>query len=338
MNHRERFLAHFNGVVPDRTPMFLRDFTLGLDNLGVRTTDLVSERYDSELASRSVISFGKMTGQDAIVGCVHTPAFIVEQFGGKMKYPEYGIPSVTENPLSLPGSLDRADTAIKGKALDAVESYHITAKADHDMAVVGNITGPLTKASVLMGMDALSMAIAENPQFVKDVIDIGNEATFNFVEMIEDDIDLVFLASASDNPGLFGNDVFDDITVPYVKQYTERMHRMGKPVMFHPHGDFTVPDLIESVISTGVDGFQFAEQNGPCKICRNIRDRCVVMGGTDIVPTLYSGTKEEIIASTERYLNSCSPRRYIFSCSCSLQRGVPLENIRIMAETVLKNQ
>ena len=335
MDHRERFLAYFEDDVPDRTPIFLRDFTLGLDNLHCRTTDLFSDHYDPELASRSVLSFGRLTGQDAIVGCVHSPAFIVEQFGGKLRYPDDGVPMVTEHPLTCPNSLDRADTSLKGKALEAIESYHITGCDCGDIAVVGNITGPLTKASVLMGMDNLSLALHDDIGFVKDVIDTGMEATMSFLEAIEVDIDLAFLASASDNPSLFGSESVKDVTIPYLRNMAEDIHSMGLPVIFHPHGDYTEDGLLECAIDTGIDGFQFAEQNDPDAVCKIIDERCIVMGGTDIVPTLFSGTKEEIISETKRYLEVCSGSRYIFSCSCSLQRGTPIDSIRTMCGCVL---
>ena len=334
MDHRQRFLAHFDGEVPDRTPVFLRDFTLGLDILGVRTTDLFSNSYDPRLASRSVVSFGRQTGQDAIVGCVHSPAFIVENFGGRMKYPEWGIPSVIEHPISSPGTLDDINTTIKGKALEAVESYHISRKDCPDLAIVGNITGPLTKASVLMGMDMLSIALEQDPDFVTDVIETAIEATETFTEMIMDDIDAVFIASASDNPDLFGSEKICSVTAPYLKDMVKWIHHRGRPVIFHPHGDFCSKGLMDAVLDTGIDCFQFAEANDPSKICEHIGDRCAVMGGTDIVPTLYSGNKEEIIAESDRYILACSGNRYIFSCSCSLQRGTPIDGIKIMCEYI----
>ena len=338
MDHRERFLAYFEDDIPDRTPIFLRDFTLGLDNLKCKTTDLFSDHYDSELASRSVLSFGRLTGQDAVVGCVHSPAFIAEQFGGELRYPEDGVPMVTKHPLTCPECLDRADTALKGKALDAIESYHNTGCNCEDLAVVGNITGPLTKASVLIGMDNLSLALHDDISFVKDVIDIGMEATMSFLEAIEVDIDLVFLASASDNPSLFGRDVVEEVTIPYLKDMVDDIHSMGLPTIFHPHGDYTDAILMERTLDTGIDGFQFAEDNDPAIICDLLGDDCVVMGGTDIVPTLYSGTEEQICSETERYLKACLDSRYIFSCSCSLQRGTPIENILTMCECVLKSE
>ena len=337
MDHKERFLSFFEGKIPDRTPLFLRDFTLGLDNLGCKTTDLIGERYDSSLASKSVISFGRMTGQDAIVGCVHTPAFLVEQFGGTMKVPECGIPMPIVHPISSPDALDRADTSLKGKALDAVEAYHITKRDCSDLAIIGNVTGPLTKASVLMGMDVLSLAIHSDIDFVKGVIDTGMEATYSFMEAIRDDVDVFFFASASDNPSLFGNDIVNTVSVPYVKQLSDFTHRMDRPNIYHPHGEYTCKELMDPMVSTGIDCFHFAEANDHCVICKLINDRCIVMGGTNIVPTLYSGTEKEIVDETKKFLNACSNRRFIFSCSCSLQRGVPLESIRVMCDTVINH-
>ena len=334
MDNRERFLAYFNGDLPDRTPVFLRDFTLGLDNICCRTTDLFSERYDSELASRSVLSFGKLTGQDAIVGCVHSPAFIVEQFGGELKYPEDGVPMVIDHPLNSPDRLDKCDVHLKGKALDAVEAYHTTRDECDDLAIVGNITGPLTKASVLMGVETLSMALNDDVEFVKDVIGVGTEATESFLESIEPDIDTVFIASATDNPSLFGKGAVEGISIPFLKEIVDFIHGIDLPTIFHPHGDFVGEGLLDSVIGTGIDGFQFAEGNDPSTICDIIDDRCVVMGGTNIVPTLYSGTDEEIRSETRHYLEACSRSRYIFSCSCSLQRGTPIPSVMEMCNVV----
>ena len=61
---------------------------------------------------------------------------------------------------------------------------------------------------------------------------------------------------------------------------------------------------------------------------------CAVMGGTDIIPTLYSGTVNEIRSETQNYLDIFSESRYIFSCSCSIQRGVPLDSVKEMCRTV----
>ena len=315
-------------------PLFLRDFTLGLDVLKCMSIDLFGERYDPELASRSVLSFAKMTDQDAVIGCVHSPAFIVEQFGGVMRYTDWGVPTPLEHPFTSPSNLDSADTTLKGKALDAVEAYHITAKAGTDLAILGNITGPLTKASVLMDMNVLSLALHDDIGFVRDVIRIGTESTKSYLEMIHDDIDAVFLASASDNPTLFGNDIVNTVTVPFLKEMVDFIHSMGKYAIYHPHGDYTNRSILDPAIETGIDCFHFGEYNDPKILKEIIGDRCIIMGGTDIIPTLYSGTPEEIRSETKRYLDVFSGSRYIFTCSCALQRGTPIQSVNEMCGLV----
>lgn len=334
MDRRERFLSYFEGGIPDVTPLFLRDFTLGLDVLKCMSTDLFGERYDPELASRSVLSFAEFTGQDAVIGCVHSPAFIVEQFGGRMRYTDWGVPTPLEHPFTSPSKLDSADTVLKGKALDAVEAYHITAKAGKDLAILGNITGPLTKASVLMDMDILSLALHDDIGFVNDVIRIGMESTKSYLEMIRDDIDAVFIASATDNPSLFGNEMVNSVTVPFLRDMVDLIHSMGKYAIYHPHGDYTDRSVMDPAVSTGIDCFHFAEDNDPTIIRELIDDRCIVMGGTDIIPTLYSGTVEEVRSETRRYLDAFMGARYIFTCSCALQRNIPLPSIKEMCGLV----
>ncbi len=51
----------------------------------------------------------------------------------------------------------------------------------------------------------------------------------------------------------------------------------------------------------------------------------------------YWDANKEIIDETNKFLNACSNRRSIFSCSCSLQRGAPLGSIKIMCDTVMNN-
>ena len=329
----DRFAAVMSGDSGMRS-LFLRNFTVSLDALSLKTTDIFSEKYDSEKASDSIAAFQKITGQDAVVGCIHSPAFIVEQFGGGMKYPEHGIPTVTKAPISSPDSLENLCTVPKGKALDAIESYRLTRKKLPDIAVVANITGPLTKASVMMGMEQLSFAILSDKDYVRDVIKIGTEFTYFALESMyrDNSVDSTFIASASDNNDLFGGDALSEFTFPYLKDAVSKVHKIGSTVTFHPHGDYTEKDLIEKSIKTGIDCFQFAENNDPVKIHDSIGKKCAVMGGTDIVPVLYSGTEQEIRDSVGYFMKIFSDSRYIFSCSCSLQTGTPLDNIRVLSE------
>lgn len=320
-------------------PMFLRDLTLGMDLTGVRTTDVFTKEYDHELSAASVKAFREFCGQDAVVGCIHSAAFNVEAFGGEMKYPEYGIPVPIKHPFENISEIPDIPLEPKGKALGAVRSYSSVRKIMPDVAVIANVEGPLTKAGTITGIDTLIMYMNDGNDILNEIISLCLDHTFAFLEALDKDgsMDCVFLASATDNPDMFGYDVYDDLVIGNLKKMVSCIHKTGYPVIFHPHGVFTTPqtaDLFDRTIGTGIDGFQFAEDNDPRKVVAMTDGKCSVLGGTNVVPTLLNSNEKEIKSETRRYIEACKNTNHVFMCSCSLHRRAPLQSIKIMADTV----
>ena len=322
-----------NGSVP----IFLRDMTLGMDVRGVRTSDVIDySGFDPELSADCICSFAELTGQDAVIGCCHSPAFIIEQFGGEMKYPEYGIPAPMTHPLENITDLSGYDTEPRGKALQALESYSIVRQRMRDRAVVANVTGPLTKAGVIAGIEWISMLMESDRGVLESLLALCLEHTERIVESMDCDasIDAGLLASATDNPDLFGRDRFAEFSIPWTREFCRMFLKRGYPVIWHPHGRMfgESEDMSDLLMETGCSCFHYAEDNDLRKIHEKVR--IPVMGGTDIVPTLMGSDKERIVSETEEHLSTFRDRSFIFSASCSLHRGVPLDNIRTMTKTV----
>ena len=318
-------------------PVFLRDMTLGMDVTGVRTTDVIDrDRFDPEMSARCICSFAELTGQDAVIGCCHSPAFIIEQFGGEMKYPEYGIPVPLTHPLENVTDLTGADPVPTGKAVSALESYSLVRQRTGDRAVVANVTGPLTKAGVVAGIEWISMLMESDIDVLESLLALCMENTECVVETMDCDasIDAGLLASATDNPDLFGRGRFAGISVPWTREFCRIFLKRGYPVIWHPHGRmFTeTDDMADLVIETGCSCFHYAEENDLDSIRRTVD--VPVMGGTDIVPTLMGSDRGRIVSETEHHLSTFRDASYIFSASCSLHRGVPLDNVKLMTDTV----
>ena len=336
---KETFMSCVQNYEHEYIPMFLRDLTLGMDVLGVRTTDVFTKEYDHELSAASVKAFREFCMQDAVVGCIHSAAFNVEAFGGKMKCPEYGIPSVLEHPLENFTEIPDIPSEPSGKAIGALRSYSLVRNSMPDVAVVANIEGPLTKTGTITGMETMSIYLETEKELIDDAISVCLDHSYSFLEHLDADgsADCVFLASATDNPDLFGCGAYRDFTIKWLKRMTERIHKIGYPVIFHPHGIFTSPEtenIFDETIRTGIDGFQFAEYNEPRKIISKTDGRCSVLGGTDVVPTLLNGSEDDIRSETMNYINACGDTDYVFMCSCSLHRATPLNNVKIMSDTV----
>ena len=332
---REIFMSRVTNDPFDKMPIFMRDLTIGLDVIDVKTTDLFLPEYDPKMSADAVVAFQKKTEQDAVVGCIHSAAFIIEQFGGVMKYTDYGIPNVVKHPFEKVIDVKDYDAVPKGMSLKAMESYSMVRKRLPDVAVVANITGPLTKASVLTGVERLAIALETEMDYVEDVIAKALENTYYLLEDMDSDgsIDCVWLAAATDNPDLFGYDVYSKVVLEKLKKMVAKIHKIGYPVVFHPHGVFKKEnDMLAHTIATGIDGFQFAEDNDPSEICEVIGKKCSVLGGTNVVPTLLTGSKDEIRSETRRYIDACRGTSYVFMSSCSLHRATPIENIMTMID------
>ncbi|MFA7150225.1 MAG: uroporphyrinogen decarboxylase family protein [Candidatus Methanomethylophilaceae archaeon] len=336
---KEIFTSRVTNDTSYRMPIFMRDLTIGLDIIDVKTTDLFIPEYDPRMSADAVIAFQKKTGQDAVVGCIHSAAFVTEQFGGVMKYTDYGIPNVFRHPFENVIDVKGYDAVPKGMSLRAIESYSMVRDRLPDVAVVANVTGPLTKAGVLMGVERLAIALETDIDYVKDVTAKALENTYCILERMDSDgsMDCVWLAAATDNPDLFGCDVYSGFVLENLRDMVARIHRGGYPVVFHPHGVFTKEDnLLMHTVETGIDGFQFAEDNDPSKICDTIGRRCSVLGGTNVVPTLLTGPEEKIRSETRRYIDACKETSYVFMSSCSLHRATPIDNVMIMIDEARK--
>lgn len=332
------FLQALSGSVPDRIPVFIRDMTLGMDVLGIRTTDVYGERFDPKRSAECICAFQRFTGQDAVIGCTHSAAFLIDQFGGRMKYPEAGIPIPICHPLEGIKDFSGYDAEPKGMMLSALESYSIVRRKLPETSVVLNVTGPLTKAGVIAGVEYISMLIESDRDVLNDLLALCMDNLRCVVETASKDAscDAGILASATDNPDMFGIDAFRNFSLVWTKRYADVFHRHSLPVIFHPHGTFVSEDLdlSKDVLSSGCDGFHFPEGNDMQTLRQRLGGRICLLGGTDIIPTLFNGPADSIGKETQDYLSTFSGCSYVFMPSCSLHRGIPLENIGAMCDAI----
>jgi len=338
MTSKDIFMARLASDNSMPLPVFLRHLSLGMDVINVKTTDVFGKVYDHELSAKAIIATQKFTGEDAVVGCIQTASLNSESFGGTIKYPEYGMPMMMDAPLDGVADLSAVPVTMSEMCRGNVKSYSIVREKLPDVAVVANVEGPVTKAGILIDIETLALSFISEDGYAEEAIRLGVEHSMMFIEELHknESIDCVFLAAATDNPDLFGEDVYANVVLKWVKKMTSDVEKMGYRMIFHPHGCFS--DLDESVmkktINTGIAGFQYGDGNDPGKITSMISGKCAVLGGTDIVPTLLRGLEEKIRSETLRHIRECSAGSHIFMPSCSLHRGMNLDNLRIMIDAV----
>lgn len=320
------------------TPVFPRDLTLGLDALDISTEKIFKDEYNADLAAKAVLALQKITHHDAVVGCIHSAGFNVECFGGEMRYPERGIPYVQRHPFSSPDDFYK----FKEREYDytqVVRSYDIVKSSSPDLAVFGNLEAPVTRAGIYRGLENLMMDLSLDQTFALEIVELGVERAMSYIEKLAENqsADAIFFAAASDNPDMIGPEVYESITLKYMSQLINKIHKLGLPVVFHPHGDFSSDELsstLDKTIDLGIDGFQFAEQNDHNIILQHTKNRCCILGGINVTDSLLLGPDERIINDCNKYMKDLSKEDYIFMCSCSLHRGISIKNVKTMVSAV----
>ncbi|MBI0584417.1 MAG: uroporphyrinogen decarboxylase family protein [Methanomassiliicoccus sp.] len=341
MTPRQRFEAALERDTPDRVPVFLRDLTLGLDVLDVPTPRVCAGRFDAELSSRAVVATQRHLDHDAVVGSIQFCGLETEMLGGRLRFPERGIPTIERPPFIAPEDVDRAelpDPLTDEPMANVVRAHEITSRRiGKEVAVLGNIEGAVTKAGLLRGLEAFLMDLLTDRGLAEKSIEfaarLGEDLAGALASHGADCA--LFVAAASDNPDLIGPDDFRRYSLPGLRRMVRVAEQHGLPTIFHPHGIFTdtqFSSLVPGSIEQGIAGFQFAEGNDLALAKREWGGETCVLGGVDAFTTLLLGPEERIAAETRRCLEDCGTSGYVMMCSCSLHRGIPLGNVRTMVD------
>ncbi|QLH74659.1 MAG: hypothetical protein HPY73_03805 [Methanomassiliicoccales archaeon] len=338
MNGKERFQTALELGTPDTVPVFLRDLTLGMDEAGYTTPEVCAPPYDPERSAHSILSLHRRLRQDAVVGCIHYVGFDALALGGEIKFTDYGIPSVLRHPLESDDWQDMIEpkTMSEDPYRGALRSYELVSRSlSEEAEVVCNIEGPMTKAALLRGMERYALDIYLDETMAREVTRLSVELSISFLEeAAKRGAGTCFLASSTDNPTIFGQEAFRKYSLPGVRKLRSKAMGLGLPTIFHPHGIFHSQEnlsLVDECIDTGVQGIQFGEENDLVLLKRVCQRRVCELGGLNVFTTLLLGPEEKIERETKEYLNACSPGGgYIFMCSCSLHRGMPLSHVDAM--------
>ncbi len=343
MKGRARFMCALERGMPDAPPVFLRDLTLALDLTRYGTPEVCGGRYDANRSSASIIALHRHLGQDAVVGCIHFVGMETEVLGGEVRYPQWGIPSVVKHPFQDTSDplMEPLDLSKDGPFPNVLESYRLVSEVlQGEAAIVCNLEGPLTKAALLRGMENLALDMYFEPALASSLVGYATDLGVEYLRGVaaHAEIDCSFIAAASDNPDIFGQEAFRTYTLPNIARLRSAAIELGLPTVFHPHGDLSSKGnlpLMEEVLGTGIEGYQFAEGNDELVLKDHFSERVALMGGVDAFSTLLLGPEERIVREAKEYLRTFHPwKGYVFMCSCSLHRGMPLHHVEALMRCV----
>jgi len=340
---RQRVEAALRREQADRVPVFLRDLTLGLDVCGFTTPEVCTGGpdggYHAGKSARCIIETQRLLGHDCVVGSIHDLGLDADVLGGRVEFPERGVPYVVDPPFSRPDAVAHAgmpDLHSQGRMPGLLRSYQLVADALGDqVAIAANVEGPVTKAGLLRGLADLLSDMVRDPSAARAAVDFAVTLACEHVSALLDaGAHFIFIAAASDGPGVIRPEQYLEYTIPGLARIVAAADQRGAPVVFHPHGPFTEErfwPLVDAAVDSGIAGFQFGEQNDLVVGRRRWGDRVCILGGVDVPEILLPGPPGRIQAYTRNLLAHIGDDAgFILMPSCSVHRGFPIEHLQAM--------
>lgn len=338
MTSLERVLAVCNHVTPDRVPFILCSRVFGLKQAGL----LYEQCYqDPDLYVNSQLKLLKEYNLDAVWDIWCTPA-VDDALGAPMVVPQDDPPWVPKACLNKPEDLANLKTPIDptkdGHMPYLLEVTRRLKKAvGPDVPVISWISQPFRTACMLRGSAELYLDLFDDPQFIKNLLDISLEAlTVYGKALIDAGADIICTSNPVANMDCISRKHFEEFSHPYTKKLFGDLKAYGaKAIMYHTCGkwddrfDLIADENVDIAHHDKVDIKEWKEKNS---------DKMVSMGNVRAVTTLLQGSEEKVRIETLECLKKGVPGgRYIISADCEVPRDTPAANIRAMAETVQKH-
>lgn len=205
------------------------------------------------------------------------------------------------------------------------------------MAILGSVGGPCEWLMWIMGYETLSLALADDPELVSDVVDCIERqmlAVFRHVAAME----RVGAMWISDDMGFRTGTFLSPAhmrayVLPTQRRLAAAAHAEGIPVLLHSCGNLTaiMDDLIDDV---GIDAkHSFEDVITPVTEAKRLwGHRVCLIGGVDLDP-LTRLSPEEVYRYTLGILEKCAPGGgYILGTGNSVANYVPIPNYLSMLQ------
>jgi uroporphyrinogen decarboxylase len=340
MKRKDRFLAALRRQVPDRVPMF--DF-------------LFQQPLFEALIGRRPEGYNGRDAVECALALDHDGVWL--PFGGFSGYqPEYLAPHVYRDEWGTTYQKNEASWPI-----DAPIDYPVQTRADlksyrppdptlpgraaeieiardmdnDDIALLGGVQGPLTTLWLLMGYEAISYALYDDPALIAELCHISN-AFFKEAARRSVDAGCIGIWVSEDlgdsTRGFFRLAHYRQYLLPPFVELVDYIDSLGVPVLLHSCGHITayLDDLAQTKIASihplqrtaGMDLRQVKERYG---------DRFCIIGNIDSSRTLPYGTPDQVAAEVREAIDIAAPGGgYVLASDHSLHDGIPVENITTM--------
>jgi uroporphyrinogen decarboxylase len=303
----------------------------GLNIIGKTVLELVT---DGEVQYRSLKALSDRYPTVASATLVMALYVEAEAFGCEVRYSQNEIPAVSKRLIDSFSSISkiRIPEVGEGKTSEHLKAAKLAAENITDRPVFGGIIGPYSLAGRLFDITEMMTAIFLEPGGAHELLQVCTGFLKRYAQAFKDaGCNGVVIADPS--AGLLPENECNDFSSRYVKQIVEFVQDENFMVILHNCGN-TV-NLVDSMVSTGCEGFHFGNAVEMPDILPQVPSGCLVFGNLDPAGIIKDGNPDTIRTATLELLNKTSAfKNFVLSSGCDIPPNTKLENIDAFFNTL----
>jgi len=329
MTSKERVFAKLSGKPVDRTPNFniLMNFAARYSG---RTMDEFCKNY--RVLTECNIKCAEDFNID-ILGTMSDAYRETADFGANIIFPYDSLP-VCEPFILKPSDLRKIkpfrieDSVRMLDRLYAIEFYK--QKTYGEYPIMGWVEGCAAECSDLMGLTNYIYAIYDEPETIRELMDICLETAINCIKpQITAGADIVGIGDAV--ASVIGPNIYRELILPYEQKMFAEIKRNGAVGRLHICGNIT--PLLDDLKTCGADIIDIDWMVDFKTAYEKLAQYAIISGNFDPVTIIQDGSPDIISEAVNNCLDA-TEENCIIMAGCEIPRDTPHRNLKAVHEAL----
>jgi MtaA/CmuA family methyltransferase len=332
MNEKDRLLNTLNLKEVDRIPCVSPLQTGTLDLMEASGANWPEAHDDPEAMARLALAANTVAGIES----VRVPFDVTVDataFGAVTgKATRDRQPSILEEPITTPESLEQADIPdphSDGRAPVVIDAVRRLSSELSDVPVICAIISPFMLAGQLRGTQDAIMEVMLKPDFMHGILDKASDwgVTYSLAAM-EAGADVISMVDATASGDVLGPSQYEEFALPYQKRIVDAVHSKGGKVVLHICGKTS--KNIDLMAATGTDGITVDQQMDIGWVKEQLRGKCATIGNVSPTSTLLRKKPKDVMAESKACIEAGTD---VLAPGCGFAPETPLPNMKALVDS-----
>ena len=329
MTPKQRVMARLAGKPVDRIPNF--------NILMMFAARYIGRGMDEFCRDHRIMVAGNMrANEDFGIDLLNTMSDAYREtadYGAPIRFPLDSLP-VCEHLIKGPHDIHKLKAfhpEERTRMLDRVKAIECYKREGGEhWPIMGWVEGCAAESADLMGLTDYIMAIYDEPEMVREMMDICLETACNCVRaQVQAGADIIGVGDAV--ASVMGPTIYREWVLDYQRRIFDEIHHCGAIGRLHICGDITL--LLDDLRTCGADIIDI-DWMVDFKAARDkLKGAAMVCGNFNPVSILLDGTPE-IVHSAVNDCVEAGGDDCIIMAGCEVPRDTPYENLRAVAEAL----